>query len=60
MLLSLSPGSWVSLGVMRGAGGDGGRARWARQRGGGAAMTDRLPWLSYHSADAVSCKGTVL
>lgn len=22
--------------------------------------TARLPWLSYHSADAVSCKGTVL
>lgn len=27
---------------------------------GGDTMTDRLPWLSYHSADAVSCKGTVL
>lgn len=23
-------------------------------------VTDRLPWLSYHSADAVHSKGTVL
>ncbi|XP_043305116.1 uncharacterized protein LOC122429036 [Cervus canadensis] len=38
----------------------GSRLRESAGKDAGGAVTDRLPWLSYHSADAVRSKGTVL